>query len=101
MWPILVMAGLFKLGILLSLRSYSGSPREAPSRITYSVHGYWAPRGYTTEVSFIEESAARSYADQELAAHPDMHLAVAVMTNNHAGTILRAHPPDYNPWRAP
>jgi hypothetical protein len=96
MW--LLLGGLATLGVLLATRH---SPRESPPRLTYNVHGYWAARGYVVDSSFTEEGTARLYAAQELAKHPDMRIAVIAMIDGRPGTILLAHPPNYDPRKAP
>jgi hypothetical protein len=65
-------------------------------------HGsHWAARDYVVDSSFTEEGTARLYAAQELAKHPDMHIAVIAMIDGRPGTILLAHPPNYDPRKAP
>lgn len=80
----------------------SGSPREAAlPKIVYEVHGYQARDGYMTSSRFEDEQKARQYAHRELKGRPDMSIAVAtIIDDQRLGTILMAHPPNYNPWKS-
>lgn len=104
MW-IAILGGLAALGVLAATRMSSrGSPRESTLfKTIYEVHGYQARDGYMTSSRFTDEQKAREYADRELKGRPDMSIAIATIVadqrSERLGTIVMAHPPNYNPWK--